>query len=247
MLRFFRTLRRKLLEESNIRKYFWYALGEILLVVIGILIAVQVNTAVQNSRDEDRRVDLVKGLTAEFFSNLAQLDTVIYYQQQVLTSGNELIREIAKRDEGINQLRIDTLISKNSWIWTYDPLNGVLKSGISSGDIHLLNDDSLKVLLFSWEDVVTDAREEQMRALVQYQDHILPYLEDHASISNTIFLYRDQIPETSFEHDYSKMIFDPKFENLFSTRSIHTLDALNELDILHELNSEIINLLEAEN
>jgi len=43
MLRFFRTLRRKLIEEDNVRKYIWYALGEILLVMIGILLALQVN------------------------------------------------------------------------------------------------------------------------------------------------------------------------------------------------------------
>jgi len=43
MLRFFRNIRQKLLENGNIRKYFWYAIGEIFLVVIGILIALQVN------------------------------------------------------------------------------------------------------------------------------------------------------------------------------------------------------------
>ena len=246
MLRFFRKIRQNLLENGNIRKYFWYALGEILLVMIGILLAVQVNSVVQNSRDEGRRVELVQGLASEFSSNLSQLDTVMFYQNKALESGNDLIREIAKRNQGIKELRVDTLISNNSWLWTYDPLNGVLKSGISSGDIHLITNDSLKVLLFSWEDVVSDAREEQMRAVAQYQDHILPYLKDHTSISNTIFLYRDQIPGTSFEHDYAKMMFDPKFENLIITRSINTIDALNELEILHELNTEIIQLLEAE-
>ncbi len=43
MLRFFRNIRQKLLDNGNIRKYFWYALGEILLVMIGILLALQVN------------------------------------------------------------------------------------------------------------------------------------------------------------------------------------------------------------
>lgn len=43
MLRFFRNIRQKLIEQENIRKYIWYALGEILLVMIGILLALQVN------------------------------------------------------------------------------------------------------------------------------------------------------------------------------------------------------------
>ena len=43
MLKFFRHIRKKLIEEDNVRKYLLYAIGEILLVVIGILIALHVN------------------------------------------------------------------------------------------------------------------------------------------------------------------------------------------------------------
>ncbi len=48
MLRFFRLIRRKLIEEQKVRQYIYYAIGEILLVVIGILIALQVNNWNQN-------------------------------------------------------------------------------------------------------------------------------------------------------------------------------------------------------
>ena len=41
MLRLFRTIRKKLIEQKNVRKYLLYAVGEILLVVIGILIALE--------------------------------------------------------------------------------------------------------------------------------------------------------------------------------------------------------------
>jgi hypothetical protein len=43
MLKFFRRIRRKLLDEGSLRKYLVYAIGEITLVVIGILIALQIN------------------------------------------------------------------------------------------------------------------------------------------------------------------------------------------------------------
>ena len=43
MIKFFRKIRQKLLSEGKIGKYLKYAIGEILLIVIGILIAVQVN------------------------------------------------------------------------------------------------------------------------------------------------------------------------------------------------------------
>ncbi|GGE01997.1 hypothetical protein [Planktosalinus lacus] len=39
MQKFFRIIRKKLIEKDNVRKYLLYAIGEIVLVVIGILIA----------------------------------------------------------------------------------------------------------------------------------------------------------------------------------------------------------------
>ena len=43
MLKFFRKIRQKMLTESKFGKYLLYAVGEIILVVIGILIALQIN------------------------------------------------------------------------------------------------------------------------------------------------------------------------------------------------------------
>jgi len=43
MLKFFRQIRKRLIEQDNVRKYLLYAVGEIILVVIGILIALQLN------------------------------------------------------------------------------------------------------------------------------------------------------------------------------------------------------------
>jgi hypothetical protein len=55
MLRFFRQIRKTLMEQNNVRKYFLYALGEILLVVIGILIALQVN-----NWNEERKTNMLE-------------------------------------------------------------------------------------------------------------------------------------------------------------------------------------------
>ncbi len=51
MIRFFRTIRQRLLTENRVSKYLLYAIGEILLVVVGILLALQINTWNEGRKD----------------------------------------------------------------------------------------------------------------------------------------------------------------------------------------------------
>lgn len=76
MIKFFRKIRQKLLSENKISKYLAYAIGEIVLVVIGILIALQINN--WNDKKIQGTVDI------EFITNLRNkivLDTLALSSQ----------------------------------------------------------------------------------------------------------------------------------------------------------------------
>ena len=61
MIKFFRKIRRRLLTENKISKYLIYAIGEIVLVMIGILLALQVN----NWNENQKTLKLEKEILAE--------------------------------------------------------------------------------------------------------------------------------------------------------------------------------------
>lgn len=52
MIKFFRKIRQRLLTENKFSKYLIYAIGEILLVVIGILIALQINNWNESQKEQ---------------------------------------------------------------------------------------------------------------------------------------------------------------------------------------------------
>ena len=235
------------MEQNKARTYLLYAVGEILLVVIGILIAIQINTAFDNRVKAEKHQRLVDDLYSEYSENLGQLNTVIYYHQLVYDSGLRLLELILVGGEGSTQNEIRQLLYENSYRWTFDPLNGVLASSISSGDIHLLNNDSLKVMLFSWEDRVLDAREEQDRANADYNG-INSYLNDHIMVADV--LMHDPsgygVRESPFQSNYWQIFKDRTYENHISNRVTYTADVLTELEPLREMNMQILQLLEEE-
>lgn len=77
MNKFFRDLRMRFLSENKISKYLIYALGEILLIVIGILIALQIDKWNQNKVRENKEVEILKLLRSDLTEGIAEFDQSI--------------------------------------------------------------------------------------------------------------------------------------------------------------------------
>ena len=71
MIKFFRKIRQNLLTENKTGKYFKYAVGEIILVVIGILIALQINTSSQQKTNRDHIESILKSVYYNLESDMA--------------------------------------------------------------------------------------------------------------------------------------------------------------------------------
>ena len=155
MLKFFRKIRQQLLSDNQFTKYALYALGEILLVMIGILLALQVNNWNEQKKNKAAEQHLLKDLLREFQTNqqlLLQkqinLDTAIFVSDtylQILAGGSTTFEDMMDFRRNIRK-----------GVGTSDPIFGVINSLIASGDIKLIRNDSLKYLLTGWQDQIGD-------------------------------------------------------------------------------------------
>ena len=92
MIKFFRKIRYTLMETGKTGKYFKYAIGEIILVVIGILIALQINTWKENQKLKSLEIETLSEIrealvqdTVVLSSNLELLTTKINKSQELIT------------------------------------------------------------------------------------------------------------------------------------------------------------------
>jgi hypothetical protein len=98
MIKFFRKIRQNLLMENKTSKYFKYAIGEIILVVIGILIALQINNWNQKRINENNIVSILKEVQNDLKEDiLKSKELFAYYKDRdsiiQLAINNKLTRE----------------------------------------------------------------------------------------------------------------------------------------------------------
>ena len=185
MINLFRNIRQKLLSENRITRYIVYALGEILLVVIGILIALQVNNWNEYRKDRIQEREILIQLESEFKSNLDQLDEKIEIRNLLIESSMKLIEIIDTQD----LVSPDTVIhytSKTMIAPTFDPITNDL---ISAGKLQLLTNTRLKNILSLWTSEVLQVTEDEMSWRRIMNDQYFPFLIKYSSLRNLLSGY----------------------------------------------------------
>ena len=148
-------------DDNKPLKYARYAIGEIVLVVIGILIALQINTWNEHRKMRLQEQDLLQGLAIEFKINHDRLKYVMQTSQQAIEKGNKLMTYFNQDIREIQEVKFDSLLYNFQNVWTFNPRKGLLNSIIASGQINLITNAELKNQLASFEDLVNDMQEEQ--------------------------------------------------------------------------------------
>lgn len=152
MIKFFRHIRQRLLSEGKTAKYFKYAIGEIILVVIGILIALQINNWNEERKADKSENKALVALKQEFEQNIQRLQHICSERDSALAARREYYDIITNNT-------ISTKIKAEAYVsgffggnWAVE--NTVIKGLVNSGTIDNIKNDSLKTLLTLWPNQV---------------------------------------------------------------------------------------------
>jgi hypothetical protein len=174
MIAFFRKIRQGLLKENKFIRYLLCTIGEIFLVVIGILLALQVNSWNQDQLDSLEEQKLIAHLYAEFDTNHRSIIAEIKYLES--TKKNlEWVIELEKDKFVVDTLEIPlravfSTIASLTKTPTWNPSSFVLNDLKNSGRIQTLRDEDLVQLLFGWDQTYEDLTETSVFMLQNLED-----------------------------------------------------------------------------
>lgn len=179
MIKFFRKIRYNLMDQNKTGKYLKYAIGEIILVMIGILLALQVNTWNEQRKDKLKEKAILTSIHEEFTKNRVQLDSVLKHNKLALEGCTKLVNRfpIDITKENLDSLGSDLSDALDGW--TFNPSQGSINGLINTSSFDLITNDELRNILVSWPDLLTDLQEDEAMAKNPVNDFLDPYLSDH--------------------------------------------------------------------
>jgi hypothetical protein len=172
MIKFFRKIRQNLLSEGKTGKYFKYAIGEIILVVIGILIALQINNWNENRKSKIRANEIYTNLLTSLEQDSIEVQRTINLLTQSLETQKRLIlSEPDQYTNEFNQDELDKIVREIVYgVMSFFPKTGIYELITSSNSMDLLKSEKIKSLLINLYDFQYK-RYENIDAIVDNKYH----------------------------------------------------------------------------
>ncbi|MFD2725699.1 DUF6090 family protein [Hyunsoonleella rubra] len=236
MIKFFRKIRQKLLSENKFSKYLLYAIGEIVLVVIGILIALQINNWNENRVAKIEEKTILKNINTEFLQNKKVIQQTYEYFEIGNNSIKTIMSLIGKPKEEIGRYNIDSLLFTALETGSFRPSENTISDLLQSGRLQLLQNENLKHLLYQWTRNLKASNVRYERVEQKVDNELVPYLSKNYALKDIdMFGELGWKTKSLLKIDKLKIFEDIEFENImddYMYRAQVAQNGLNELTIV---------------
>ncbi len=176
MIKFFRRIRQRLLTEnkpaSPAGRYLLYAIGEIVLVVIGILIALQINNNNEARKLRQQELHYLENLKTDLELNIVELNEYTKARNSQIESANIVLEHFEGKP--LTDLNDFAFHTTNIYIWQkFTQQDNTFQELVNSGNLALISNDSIKNGLLNLQALYTKLKNEE--AHFRYDAEVLLY------------------------------------------------------------------------
>lgn len=236
MIIFLRKIRERLLSENKLGKYLIYAVGEILLVVIGILIALQINDWNKNQNERLEEKEILKAMQVDFIESKNRISETIFLQERVIKFGTTLSQLMIEKEyqlglDSIEYYLFDGAISH----WRAEPVTGTYDALIGAGKTGLIQNNDLRRILAEFSAELNFGFEDH-----NYSIQLSTLLTDKSSKYVVSMLYeKDKTQLVDFFNDKS-------FVGILLTKNHMEMNRLRWQKKLLKYTTDILEIIDTE-
>ena len=226
MINFLRKIRRDLINDNKTSVYLIYAVGEVVLVVVGILIALQIDNWNENKRIRNTEQQYLLALKEEFSFNKGELENIMNRNKLNFENALRILDNTGPENPEITDDEFGRLLTYSLSIEIqFDPSQGVLDEIISSGKLGIFSNKDLKFELSSWSGILDRVRLQEQE-LLSMRSRTIEMVRNQANLRKAIGagLEGMGIKQTKFEQGNLHLLKSVAFEGHmtgFATMSLN--------------------------
>ena len=251
MLRFFRQIRKNLLMSDKTRKYLLYALGEILLVVIGILIALQINNWNEYRKNRIKEVGILEELLEDIKVNKQDLANDRNAEQTFVNNTKRVLEHFIQKRPTYDSLSHHIRLTSNSLQFSprmvgYEELN--------AAGVDIIENEDLRQLIIRTFGHYTDLMVKQGREFEKFDNptiDLTPHIVKYVAVDTSeIVRFKDE--ETGVELTTYKLGMR-QYDELLNDKEVQVLlhkslyNRINRMVQSHRLIARLVDLEQAIN
>lgn len=219
MLKIFRRVRQTFIEEGSLFKYLSYAVGEIILVVIGILIALQINQWNERRIERQKEKILLASLHQEFVDNREILDHESSRGEGFASALSQMLYLTGPKYDEIGEREFERIFyGAVSGSPHYDPKRNTFNEMISTGKLTIIRNEELRKLLTNWDNILIELKAQETLCN-NYRENIKAIFIKNGSLVNELILNGQidslglDVGNYQFDIDNRNLLTLPEFEN----------------------------------
>ena len=252
MIKFFRKIRQTMIKENKVSKYVLYAIGEIILVVIGILIALQINNNNEIRKAREKELHYLSNIKSDLNLNIKEIESYIITRSTQIESANKAIEYFeGKPLTNLDDFNKD-IVNIYTWRKFYQ-INNTFQELTNSGNLALISNDSIKNTLLNLESLYKKLKYEEEH--FRYDAEILLYEPSYKvlDLNPIVKKYTYQMSNgkageniTLPRENFELMLKDLEQKNGF-VMAVFEFSVMNQqLEVMKTLSEGLITLIEKE-
>ena len=249
MIPFFRKIRKQFADDNKPLKYMRYAIGEIVLVVIGILIALSINNWNEESQLKKLENSTLDALIGEFESNKISLQNCLGFLKE-----DRLFADSIRMQLGPNKptLSIDEM---NNWFGQIGETTrceistDILEDVRSSGNLKIISRADIRRSIGKWTSSLQELQREEDDWAREFSAEFYPYTNKWMSWDDVDNFFNGNDPKyfkSKFEFDPRIMLQEFEFSNIMSIHNWRMRRVNDRIEKLLKLTEKALELIKTE-
>jgi len=190
MIKFFRKIRYDLIEKNKTGKYLKYAIGEIVLVVVGILIALQINTWNENQKLRIQELIHLRNLKDDLLEDKESLSKI--NERRIDKANSADIMNNYYKEKPIDNLKDYYFHLANTLSWeTHQPKNITFLELVNSGKLSIISNSEIKKLLLEISTSYEEMFAVRTHMYHDYTDYFYKNYAENIDFESSLLIWAD--------------------------------------------------------